>query len=119
MGTPATNEEKIITTEQALEPLQHEGDVYELPPCIINGHSLPTLIYDADAETIRSQGGETFDVEINRFDDLPVDVDPNIVIGSGGRGGYWSFGKTGSAAGHEKAALQIKRARALIRHVIS
>lgn len=110
--------EQIQTYDLALEHVHTDGNRYVLPAATINGHTLPRVIYDAEAETVRSQGGESLSVKITRFGDLPVDVDPNIVIGEG-RGGYWGFGKPGSAEGHEKASIQIKRARALIEHAIS
>lgn len=101
---------KINTWGVAAEQVERSGDKYILPRAvpIETCGSVPTLVYDAEEETIWSVGGRKYD----------VDADPRLPVIEHDRWGYpWSFGEGTDA--HERARIQRRRAYALIEYALS
>jgi hypothetical protein len=98
---------KIQTFDLALESVEKDGSTYRLGrarPLGVSG-SLPPVEYDTETQTVWSVGGKKIDV------DMPYSFF--------GADRPWAFGPRSSAEANEKARIQERRARALIRHAES
>jgi hypothetical protein len=115
-------EGRIQTHNLATEIVTRDGDTYKLgshSPLETDG-SLPALVYDAEEQTIWSQGGKKYDIEVTTFEEDPYDLPPQIgIVDSHGMSTRWRFGGPDEADAHQRERLQVIRARALIQYAIS
>jgi hypothetical protein len=108
---------KINTWDLATERVERDGTTYKLDSAspIETSRHVPALIYDADEQTIRSEGGRKHDVTVRTYEDEQYDMPANATIDHRGR--YpWTFGAGADA--HQRARIQRSRALALIRHAV-